>query len=61
VLNMFKKFKASVEKEGGSVICCLRTNKGGEFTSTEFDNFCSTNGIKRQLTTANSPQQKWSS
>ncbi|KAB2616999.1 hypothetical protein D8674_012868 [Pyrus ussuriensis x Pyrus communis] len=30
---------------------------GPEFTSTEFTNFCKENGIKRQLTTAYTPQQ----
>lgn len=46
-----------VEKESGESICCLRTDRGGEFTSMEFDKFCSLNGIKRQLTTAYTPQQ----
>lgn len=54
---MFKKYKSLVEKETGEVICCLRTDRGGEFTSLEFNNFCSTNGISRQLTTAYTPQQ----
>lgn len=46
-----------VEKESGESICCLRTDRGGEFTSMEFDKFCSLNGIKRQLTAAYTPQQ----
>ena len=54
---MFKKFKAFVEGESGCRIQCLRTDRGGEFTSNEFNNFCSNQGIKRQLTTAYTPQQ----
>ncbi|MCI19359.1 hypothetical protein A2U01_0040515, partial [Trifolium medium] len=34
-----------------------RTDRGGEFTSNAFNDFCSNNGIKRQLTTAYTPQQ----
>lgn len=56
-LEVFKKFKATAEKESGDVICTLRTDRGGEFTSAKFDSFCSMNGIKRQLTTAYTPQQ----
>lgn len=36
---------------------CLRTNKGGEYTSTNFVHFCEENGIRRQLTNAYTPQQ----
>ena len=31
--------------------------RGGQFTSHEFNNFCKTNGISRQLTAAYIPQQ----
>ena len=55
--DVFKKFKALVEKETGNSICCLRTDRGGEFTLLEFNQFCSTNGITRQLTTSYTPQQ----
>ncbi|CAJ2663992.1 unnamed protein product [Trifolium pratense] len=55
--NVFKTFKALVENESGYKIVCLRTDRGGEFTSEIFNNFCSENGIKRQLTTAYTPQQ----
>jgi len=56
-LTIFKSFKAIVEKEARSLICCLRTDRGGEFTSQEFNEFCKIQGIKRQLTTAYTPQQ----
>lgn len=38
-------------------IKCLRIDRGGEFTSNEFKEYCETNGIKRQLTVAYTPQQ----
>ena len=46
-----------MENESGLFIKCLRTDRGGEFTSTDFNNFCELNGIRRQLTTAYTPQQ----
>ncbi|TQE03722.1 hypothetical protein C1H46_010696 [Malus baccata] len=54
---MFKIYKARVEKETGAFIRGLRTDRGGEFTSHEFTNFCNENGIHRQLTAAYTPQQ----
>lgn len=36
---------------------CLRTDRGGEFASNEFNEFCSLNGIKKQMTAAYTPQQ----
>jgi len=56
-LNMFKRFKNLVEKKAGSLVGCLRTDRGGEFTSKEFNEYCSMNGIKRQLMAAYTPQQ----
>ncbi|GAU49517.1 hypothetical protein TSUD_300440 [Trifolium subterraneum] len=53
----FKKFKALVEKESDCLVKCLRTDRGGEFTSSNFNEFCSEHGIKRQLTAAYTPQQ----
>jgi len=56
-LECFKKFKVIAENECGENIECLRTDRGGEFTSKEFEKFCSENGVKRQLTAAYNPQQ----
>lgn len=53
----FKNFKALIENEAGKAIKVLRTDRGGEFNSQEFSNFCETNGIRRQLTAAYTPQQ----
>ena len=35
----------------------LRTDRGGEFTSHEFNTFCNDNGIRRHLTAPYTPQQ----
>ena len=37
---MLTCFKKMMEKEIGGPIKCLRTNRGGEFNSTEFNDFC---------------------
>ena len=49
------KFKYLAEK--GMKIGCLRTDQGGEFTSSIFLKFCSEHDIKRQLLAPYSPQQ----
>ncbi|GJZ85113.1 retrovirus-related pol polyprotein from transposon TNT 1-94 [Tanacetum coccineum] len=49
--------KRMVEKEISSPICCLRTDRDGEFTSSTFNDFCANHGIRRQLTAVYSPQQ----
>lgn len=53
----FKRFKTMVEQETGTTIKTLRTDRGGEFTSQEFQLFCETSGIQRHLTAPYSPQQ----
>ncbi|CAN6812173.1 unnamed protein product [Brassica oleracea] len=55
--NKFKKFREIVEKETGARIKTLRTDRGGEFCSREFQAFCETYGITRHLTAPYSPQQ----
>ncbi|PNX98657.1 gag-pol polyprotein, partial [Trifolium pratense] len=56
-LTIFQKFKAIVENETKLKIQCLRTDRGGEYTSTAFNEYCDIQGIKRQLTTSYTPQQ----
>ncbi|KAJ7980886.1 Retrovirus-related Pol polyprotein from transposon TNT 1-94 [Quillaja saponaria] len=55
--STFKSFKARVENETGRTIKTLRTDRGGEYCSKEFENFCEAHGIRRELTTAYTPQQ----
>jgi len=50
--------KESVEKEAQKAIYTLRSDRKGEFTSQQFNQFCKEqHGIKRQLTTTFSPFQ----
>ena len=46
-LKFFKCFKQMVEKETRLFVKCLHTNRGGEFNSNEFNDFCKQSGIKR--------------
>ena len=41
----------------GKQIKVLRSDRGKEYTSCEFDKFCEDEGIERQLTVAYTPQQ----
>ena len=43
--SAFKKFKAAVEKESGYKIKAMRSDRGGEFTSSEFQEFCEANAV----------------
>ncbi|KAJ6423528.1 hypothetical protein OIU84_024484 [Salix udensis] len=55
--DTFKNFKNRVEKETSKFIKGLRTDRGGEYTSQQFNEFCLKNGINRQLTSAYTPHQ----
>ena len=54
--TIFKSFKAHVEVESGCKIKILRSNRGGEYTTNEFQDYCRKNGMQ-QFTTAYTPQQ----
>eukprot|EP00253_Pinus_taeda_P034715 PITA_34715 len=56
-IEKFKAFKALVENESDRKIKCLKSDRGGEFTSDEFFDFCEQHGIKWHLSTARTPQQ----
>jgi len=56
VFEVFKKFKAVVEKITNLYIKALWSDKGQEYMSIPFPNYCEKQGIKRFLTTY-SPQQ----
>jgi hypothetical protein len=53
----FVNFQHMVENETREKVASLRTDNGGEFTSTEFNDYCQNNGIKRQLTNSYTLQQ----
>src|ERR1700759_5078557 len=56
-LDAFVEFKAWAENQTGKSIKAIQDNKGGEFISHRWDNFCSKHGIQRRHTTQNRPQQ----
>ncbi|KAI5333630.1 hypothetical protein L3X38_023762 [Prunus dulcis] len=56
-LNCFRKFKSMVELQSGFKVQCVRSDKGGEFTSCEFNKLCEEAGIQRQFSMAYTPQQ----
>lgn len=53
----FKIFHATVEKEFSLPISCLCTDRGGEYMLADFNQYCLTHGIRRQLTAARTPHQ----
>ena len=55
--TMFKWYLVRVEKEIGKSLKHLRYNRGGEFTSHEFELLFNDRGIKRQITTPRTPPQ----
>lgn len=55
--NRFNIFRKMVEKESNFKIKCLRSNKGGEYTSQEFVDYCEEHGLKRQYLASRTPQQ----
>jgi transposase InsO family protein len=57
VFKRFQEFKALMENQTGRKIKVLRSDNGGEYTSTEFGDFCTQEGIRRQLIVSYNPQQ----
>jgi transposase InsO family protein len=55
--EVFKKFKVMVEKETGRHIKVVRSDRGDEYTSTAFMEYCEEQGIRKFLTASYSPQQ----
>ena len=54
---MLKWYLARVEKEIGKSLKFLRSDRGGEFTSNEFEMLCNDRGIKRHTSTPRTPLQ----
>jgi transposase InsO family protein len=53
----FYEFKALVEKESGEQVKALRSDNSGEYISNEFKDFCSREGIRRELIAPHNPHQ----
>lgn len=53
----FKVFRTQVQKHLEKRIKIFRTDRGGEFTSNEFKEYCEGSGIERHLTTPYTPQR----
>lgn len=56
-LEAFKKFKARVEDGKDKKVKVFRTDRGGEFTSKEFEKYCEEAGIERHYSAPYTPQQ----
>jgi transposase InsO family protein len=55
--EIFKKFKIVVEKSTGYYVRALRSDRGGEYLSNEFNAYYEKQAIQRYLTTPYTPQQ----
>lgn len=53
----FKHFLSSLQTSTGRKIAILKTDRGGEFLSTEFTNYLLEHGIAREMGPPDSPQQ----
>jgi len=57
VFYVFKRFKATTERQCGEKIKVLRTDGGGEYTSLEFGRVCESVGITHEVTPPYTPWQ----
>ena len=57
VFERFWEFKTLVENQTGRKIRVLRMDNGGEYTSNEFLEYCSIEGIKKEHTVPYTPQK----
>lgn len=55
--DIFRNFKAMIEKQSGHQIKILRSDNGGEYESNEFQKYLDKNGIVHQTSAAHTPQQ----
>lgn len=56
-LNAFKSFCSLVERGPSKKVRVLRTDRGEEFMSNEFNDYCEKTEIKRHFTAPYTPQQ----
>ena len=57
MFEKFKEFKALIENLSKTKIKILRLDNGGEFTSSEFNEYCKESWINRDITIPYNPQQ----
>ncbi|KAJ9552680.1 hypothetical protein OSB04_016725 [Centaurea solstitialis] len=55
VFDVFKQFHASVERQTGKKLKCIRTDNGGEYIGP-FDAYCREHGIRHQKSPPKTPQ-----
>ena len=53
--SKFKIFKALTENQTGRKVKAIRSDRGGEFSSKQFKEFCDEHGIKKECTIAGTP------
>ena len=46
-----------MDKESGKQVKALRSDNGGEYISNELNNFCSKEGIRREIIVPHNPQK----
>ena len=56
VLEMFIKYKSEVENQKNKMIKRLKTDRGGEYKSNPFKEFCEQNDIIHEVTPPYSPE-----
>ena len=55
VFQYFLQFHAMVEREIGRKLKCFRSDNGGEYTSREFETYCTKNGIRHKKIVLSTP------
>ena len=56
VFGRFQEFRDLVENQNGRKIQVLRSDNGGEYTSKEYEDYCTSTGIKKELTVPYNPE-----
>ena len=57
VFETFKRWKVLAENSSGHKVKTFRTDNGGEYMSTELENYLKSEGIKHEYTIPKTPEQ----
>ena len=57
VIEKFVQWKTLVEKSSGKKLKTIRMDNGGEFTSTQFDDYLNAKGIRHERMILKTPEQ----